>query len=923
MADTAPQTVSDSAAAPVAPGMYPAGGADPDVFYRVDENNDVWSGRYSNLGPGVQIEAKIGNTKGLAQTVWDATIGRGAKATPPAPAPAAAAPPSATPAGAAPPAGQTPPPQPQPQPQPKPGEVGDKDVFGPTPGSGDGLVGSPSAEAAQPGQTPPPPKGPQPKPGEVGDKEVFGSDEPTPPPPPPNAPPPPPGVDPNVMAQARQAAASKNPLTDPLRAAGNGMLWGFEPDIKGAGAYVGQAIKNGFAGLTGQEPGAPAGQVGAAVAAAEREQQNLFTQEHPIASTGLGIGGAMLNPLTYVGGDYIAGAKGAGAAVRGAQVAAAQGAIQGAGSAGGNLGQRAKGAAEGGIIGGVLGAVAHPIAGAVKGVLGTDAVKTGMAVAKHELDRLGLALPKAGKGILHGWIEQGKDPVQAAHDAVASSQPGKIPGTTAKIPLSKGEMSGNPKDLGKQKAAIEGKAGGGAQRHAAAHEEAKTGAIKQVGQNVKGRIAQGQHVEPGQGGAQVSGELNARAAEGKAKYKESYRAAEEASAGSKISASDAKDIFNRARYGLTDKFGAGAGIKQTLGVLRDVEKGLGEAGGNLPNGVKPEDLAKMPQAAADAIRKASGAEGGGASLKDLFNARSRLSQIARTPPNPLEGAAASEALKHLDAAMQDAMDKDLFSGDPKALDMWKHANGEYAQWQQDFRGNDLVHKLTATSPRGGDYHALIVDPREATNLILGSSQLKGLGASNMARDMAHLKQVLGPNSDALASLKAEAFDRILHAGGANGPGPVSGGDMGALWSNAQTKYKDVINGLYTPTERQQISNYVGSASRATTPPASIPPGASGWKTFIDGVGSMAKLGRGVASVSHPVAAVASQVGQSAAGAGQRMLASSAMKAATQNVAPAAARGVVSPAIPGILARTVAQAAPGQGVRGSLEAAGGP
>ena len=135
---------------------------------------------------------------------------------------------------------------------------------------------------------------------------------------------------------------------DPVR---QGLTFGFADEIDGLKGGVG-------AMLQGQDFG-QGYQRGETDARARLED---YRQRHPIASTALEIGGAVI-PAIATGGAGLA-AKGATMGARaatGLATGAAHGAIYGAGAADGDLNDRVGGAAFGGMAGGAVGAIAPAI----------------------------------------------------------------------------------------------------------------------------------------------------------------------------------------------------------------------------------------------------------------------------------------------------------------------------------------------------------------------------------------------------------------------------------------------------------------------------------------------------------------------------------------------------------------------------------
>lgn len=150
---------------------------------------------------------------------------------------------------------------------------------------------------------------------------------------------------------------------------GKHLAWGDNPNERGSALDpFAQGTSYGWSDeARGAAQGMMAGPGNAEMAgqyetARARENLRKYREDHPILSTALEIGGAVI-PSIATGGAGLA-AKGAtmGArALTGLATGAAQGAIYGAGAADGDLNDRVGGAAFGGMAGGAVGAIAPAI----------------------------------------------------------------------------------------------------------------------------------------------------------------------------------------------------------------------------------------------------------------------------------------------------------------------------------------------------------------------------------------------------------------------------------------------------------------------------------------------------------------------------------------------------------------------------------
>lgn len=152
-----------------------------------------------------------------------------------------------------------------------------------------------------------------------------------------------------------------------------GAIPGYDEYAAGVNALVSGIPVVGQA-LYGQVPEGDIGQRYDAWLAKERAQNQTFSEQNPIASTGANIAGgigAMALAPGLTGARFVAGAKGLPSLIgKGALVGAGQGAAYGFGAGEGGLENRLAGAEEGAMWGGALGAALPAAGAAAKGIGG-------------------------------------------------------------------------------------------------------------------------------------------------------------------------------------------------------------------------------------------------------------------------------------------------------------------------------------------------------------------------------------------------------------------------------------------------------------------------------------------------------------------------------------------------------------------------
>jgi hypothetical protein len=231
--------------------------------------------------------------------------------------------------------------------------------------------------------------------------------------------------------------------------------------------------------------------------------------------------------------------------------------------------------------------------------------------------------------------------------------------------------------------------------------------------------------------------------------------------------------------------------------------------------VRDYDLESVPRIAKE-IEKFG--EGGAPTVRDLLDARQRLS-VLRQSSDTIESGAASKAIAGMDKYVADALDNDLFLGDPNAVKAWRDALKARREFGKTFEGNDLVQALTAREPRSGEM-ALKTAPEDAANLILGKSDLGWIGKKDLKRDLTRLRDVLGAESPEWAGIRGELFGRLMSA--AKGPSEggvttVSGTNFLNAWDKAKLRDPEIIRSMFTPAERKMIDDFAEISARVSKP----------------------------------------------------------------------------------------------------------
>lgn len=644
----------------------------------------------------------------------------------------------------------------------------------------------------------------------------------------------------------KAAKALQSTLSPEGQAVAEGTTMGFLPEVHGAEAYVGTAISNALAQMQGQKPTTYSpGEAYQAVTDADRAMHEDFQKAHPKENIALGIAGSVANPINAASGDFIGAAPTVlGAVGRGALVGAGTGAVTGAGEAGGDLENRLKGA-EGGAVtgalaGGVLGGGGRMIANAIPTSAARIAQNTSAANDALAAERLG-TLPPETTGAIGQSIAAGGHPVNSAFRGVAETLP-------TPVPLSAGQAARDPALQMEESLALKGAKGTPAQQTAANFRQTQQAALQANTQQIRQIVSGGQGLEPGEGAANVSSQLN----EGRDQLKSAVDVAYDrarAAPGAALTPGGASTIRQALAAGIKDY--DPRNIPKVARELQNIEAALAPkaapvAAPGAPASVMGADLSKFsPEVQAriaastgGTLAKTPGIQPTGNAVRDLFDARARLTKLAAPYPPTVESSAARAVVQQLDAAIDGAVKGDLFQGNPAGVQAWKDAIGARRAFGRLFEGNDLIDTLTDRIDRGGVRGALKVPPDQALNYIMGREGLAGLGGINARRDIGRLGDVLGRTGTEWQGLKGDFVDRIFQQGLKTAPGggtEISGAKLATVWNAAQRKYGGVMDELLTPSERDLISRFVTTAHVATEP---LPGGINRSDTFT-GLAQMA------------------------------------------------------------------------------------
>lgn len=507
----------------------------------------------------------------------------------------------------------------------------------------------------------------------------------------------------------------------------------------------------------------------------QRDRQSFFAEgykaQHPrtgALASGLGMAAGAAVPFGQ-GINLARGGPAAMRALRGATSAATSGFLYGFGDKG-PLSERLG-------AGNTAAALSVPF-GAAGGMIGRGArIKQNQSAAEAEalahLQEQGIKPTAETLDDLNRLLREGHSPSVAVRTVTASNLP--VP-----VPLTMGQATG---DVTQQVAEQAMRRGANGSRPAAAmsglaasQREALRGNVHAIGEQIGGGAAP----QPGQAGSMVSDRLNATARATRDNTRQLYDIARDQGRGVRLPADEVPVLAASLRDAVSEF------VPESIPHTRAA-------------------LGRLDQT------------GPSTELRDVYGVRTMLTNLRRA--GGPEAAAAGRAVSHIDSYMSDALTRDLFAGEPGAVQRWRDAISSRRAQAVMFEDNDLVHRLTEAMPNSAT-RRLAVDPGDASNYIFGRDALGWVGKKNLTRDLTKLRETLGSKSPEWNAIRAEAFMRF----GRQGEGAMEGTERAFSgvkfakgWQDFTRQNPQMAGLLFTNDERSLISQLAHVSLRATSP----------------------------------------------------------------------------------------------------------
>jgi hypothetical protein len=210
----------------------------------------------------------------------------------------------------------------------------------------------------------------------------------------------------------------------------------------------------------------------------------------------------------------------------------------------------------------------------------------------------------------------------------------------------------------------------------------------------------------------------------------------------------------------------------------------------------------------------------GVNLVGVDQTRKRLmSMAASAQPGSADRRAASRVISAFDDHIEGAMERGLFTGDDRALDMLRQARSAYAEHRQTFRsqgaGDDVGRAMERIIGRNGGEGAT---PTEVANYLYGNARVGATGLS--VRLAQRMRGVLGDGSPEWAALRQGLWARLTQATeGATEMGP----------QRIASRISEFLRGsgapmaqvMFTPQERNLMRQFAALQQQLTPKPGTV------------------------------------------------------------------------------------------------------
>jgi len=170
--------------------------------------------------------------------------------------------------------------------------------------------------------------------------------------------------------------------------------------------------------------------------------------------------------------------------------------------------------------------------------------------------------------------------------------------------------------------------------------------------------------------------------------------------------------------------------------------------------------------------------------------------------DPSEAQALRTLKRDLDNHVEEVFNQGLIRGNEEAINVWKRARRLRTEFADTFDADNVIKKISTES----------LNQEEVLNLLFGGSQM-GFKAQ-AGRNIANIKRILGPNSDAFKSMKEEAILRLVK--NQSDSVDFSGAKFNTAVEKAFKNNQTLMKELFTTAELGDIRTFSRLAKQITT-----------------------------------------------------------------------------------------------------------
>lgn len=368
-----------------------------------------------------------------------------------------------------------------------------------------------------------------------------------------------------------------------------------------------------------------------------------------------------------------------------------------------------------------------------------------------------------------------------------------------RVPLDRGQATGDVVTQRYIETARQGNFGEGAQREVNAFRDTQNQGVENARYGIRNQIG-GAETTPLEAADAVQRGVQQKAAAGKAAYQQKYDQFGNMSG----------EVHAGAFEGVGQKIKGDLSLTHNPVIIDDV---LTPAASKMIQHIET-GLGRMKiQNRADPFGQPSQENIVGVSLKGVDQVRKQLVSMAGSAANATDRRAARSIMSAFDEHLEDSISRGLYSGDANALGTLKEARQLFATYSQTFKSRGSGDMAGQVVERMLGKHGQQATHNEISNWLYGASKVGGNKEAGHVAEK--LRGILGDGSQEWQSVRQGLFSKLVDATeGAIQPGPQKVSQRVAEFLNGSGK--QLAEQLFTTQERSLINQY-GSLMRRMTP----------------------------------------------------------------------------------------------------------